>query len=110
MVMFGADFAPLAAGPQAARRGPEALALDRGEKRPWLKAFETAPVQMLNAYGEAKYARLGNPEVWKNMTKPLKSGAEYMTEFASKEVERRGIAANRWLHSYSFSITSSRPR
>ena len=30
---------------------------------------------MLNAYGEAKYARLGNPEVWKHMTKPLKSGA-----------------------------------
>ena len=58
MVMFGADFAPLAAGPQAARRGPEALALDRGEKRPWLKVFETPPAQMLNAYGEAEYARL----------------------------------------------------
>ena len=98
MVMFGSDFAPLAAGPQAARRGPEALALDRGVKRSWLKVFETPPVQMLNAYGEAKYARFGNADLWQNMTKPLKSGAEYMTEFASSEAERRGTAANRWLH------------
>ena len=86
------------AGPEAGRRGLDALAVDRGVKRPWLKVFETAPVQMLNAYGEAKYARFGNPDLWRNMTKPLKSGAEYLTVFASSEAERRGAAANRWLH------------
>ena len=53
MVMFGGDFGPLAAGPQAARRGPEALALDRGVKRSWLKVFETLSPQVLNSYGPA---------------------------------------------------------
>ncbi len=37
-------------------------------------------------------------KMWKNFDKPLKSGALYMTEFCSKEPERRGIAINRWLH------------
>ena len=34
--MFGSDFAPLAAGPQAGRRGLDALVVDRGGKRPEL--------------------------------------------------------------------------
>ena len=102
--MFGADFGPLAAGPQAARRGPEALALDRGEKRPWLKVFETAPVQMLNAYGEAKYARFGNADLWKNMTKPLKSGAESMTPR-----RRSGVVLLR-TRSYRIAVSSFRSR
>ena len=71
---------------------------DKGQARPWLKVFETLPPQLLNAYGEAKYGKLPDSEVWKNLCKPLKSGAMYCTEFCSPSEERRGIATNRWLH------------
>ena len=67
------------------------------EKRKWLKVFETLPPQLLCAYGEAKFAKMADEEVWKNFSQPLKSGAMYMTELCSKETERRGIGVNRWL-------------
>ncbi len=35
-----------------------------GEKRKWLKVYETLPPQMLNAYGEAKFAKTSDAEVW----------------------------------------------
>ena len=69
-----------------------------GSKRKWLKVFETPPVQMLNAYGEAKYAKMSDPLVWEQLSKPLKTGAEYMTELCSTEPERRGVGINRFLH------------
>ena len=69
-----------------------------GSQRKWLKVFETPPVQMLNAYGEAKYAKMSDPAVWEQLSKPLKTGAEYMTELCSLEAERRGVGINRFLH------------
>ena len=71
---------------------------DQGQMRPWLKVFETLPPQLLNAYGAAKFGTLQDAEVWQHLCKPLKSGAMYCTEFCSASEERRGIAANRWLH------------
>ena len=73
----------------------------KGMKRTWLKAFETPPPQMLSAYGLAKYVTMSDEEVWCDVIQPLQSGAEYMTEYASKDAERRGIGINRWLKSLS---------
>ena len=67
------------------------------KKREWRKVFETLPVQLLNAYGEAKFAKTSDEDVWKQFTVPQKSGAVWMTEYCSKDPERRGIAINRWL-------------
>ena len=93
------DFAALGAAPAGEKKNKKEGVFDSGgSKRKWLKVFETPPVQMLNAYGEAKYAKMSDPAVWEQLSKPLKTGAEYMTEFASSEAERRGTAANRWLH------------
>ena len=78
--------------------GLKSTAEDKGQKREYLKIFETLPPQMLNAYGPAKFAKLSDELVWKHFNQPLKSGGPYMTEFCSKEAERRGIGANRWLH------------
>ena len=72
---------------------------DKGIKRSWLKAFETAPSQMLSVYGLANFLNLPDEEVWESATLPLKSGAMYMTEYASNDPERRGIGINRWLKS-----------
>ena len=71
---------------------------EEGQARTYLKVYETLPPQLLNAYGEATYCKLSDCEVWKQLSKPLKSGAMYMTEFCAASEERRGIAANRWLH------------
>ena len=71
---------------------------EKGKKRPWLKVFETLPPQLLNAYGEAKFAKTADIVVWTDFNEPLKSGGMYMTEFCAKDPERRGIATNRWLH------------
>jgi hypothetical protein len=68
------------------------------KKREYLKVFETMPPQMLNAYGPAKYAKMSDEAVWKAVCEPLKSGAVWMTECASSDPERRGIAINRFLH------------
>ena len=71
---------------------------DKGAKRKWLRAFETLPPQLLNAYGEHRLQKMSDKEVWDHMSTPLKSGAEYMTEVCSSEDERRGIGLNRWLY------------
>lgn len=71
---------------------------EKGETRPWIKVFETLPAQLLNVFGEAKYAKMSDEEVWKHFDTPLSSGAQYMTELCSKGDERRGIGLNRWLH------------
>ena len=68
------------------------------QPREWLKVWETAPAKMLNAQGQAKYANMSLSEVWKELGVPQSGGAVYMTEFHSRKDERRGIAANRWLH------------
>ena len=70
----------------------------KGQDRLWLRVYETAPAQMLNVYGEAKFGKLSDAAVWQQLCKPLKTGAMYATEFASTDPERRGIAANRWMH------------
>ena len=83
---------------KGSEKGSKVSEAAQGQKRPWLKVFETLPPQMLNAYGEAKFSKLSDAEVWKNFCQPLKSGGLYMTELCSKEAERRGIGINRWLH------------
>ena len=67
---------------------------DTGTPREYL---EMLPCQMLNAYGMAKYHQLNGDQVWQNMSEPLKTGAKYMTQYASPDKERRGIAINRCL-------------
>ena len=68
-----------------------------GENRNYLKIWETLPAQLLNAYGEATFNTLKDSQVWEGMTKPIRTGANWMTEYASADPERRGVAANRWL-------------
>ena len=68
-----------------------------GELRPWLRVYETLPAQMLNAYGIGRYTLLADKAVWECLTPPLKTGAAYMTAYASADEERRGTAINRWL-------------
>ena len=90
---LGGDF-------QAVHAVPTPLRNERGVgvKREYLTVFETGPPQLLNAYGEAKFAKTSDPDVWAAISKPLHSGAMYMSEFCSADKERRGVAANRWLH------------
>ena len=68
----------------------------QGEQRKWLKVFETLPVTLLNAYGEARYVKMTDEAVWADMVKDQRSGAMFMTELASEDAERRGIGFNRW--------------
>ena len=93
------DFKHLLPEVSASAQTPTKRKAEQGSEREWLRVYETLPPQMLNAYGEAKYTRLSDAVVWEAMTKPLRSGAKYMTEYASADKERRGIAANRWLKS-----------
>ena len=96
------DFSSLEALPKRMKlaNGVDAnAATAQGIPRVWLKIFETAPVQMLNAYGIAKHVTMDDKQVWDCMKQPLKSGGLYMTEYASAAEERRGIAINRWLKS-----------
>ena len=81
-----------------AAEAPAAVA-NKGQKRVWVKAFETPLNHMLNSYGLAKYVAMDDKAIWNAMTQPLKSGTLYMTEYASETAERRGIACNRWLKS-----------
>ena len=94
MALPADDFSDMVSPPAPVIKGA-----GKGIKRSWLKAFETAPSQMLNTYGLARYSIMSDEEVWGNVTRPLKSGAVYMTEYASETAERRGIAINRWLKS-----------
>ena len=66
------------------------------EAREYLKAFETAPVTLLNPQGEGFWNRADDATVWNNMILPLKTGAKWATEYASISPEHRGVAANRW--------------
>ncbi len=70
---------------------------EAGGPRAYLKCFEALGPQRLNAYGEAKYAKMADEDVWKHMSTELKSGAMWMTEYAAIDPERRGTATNRWL-------------
>ena len=97
MSTFDTDFGSVlsgAAAPVSSSKPTEG----KGEERPWLHVYETLPAQLLNAYGSAKFSRLSDETVWEGMTKPLKSGAMYMTELASVERERRGVGVNRMIH------------
>ena len=91
------DFGSLTEPLETPLKGYKRQHPDTGKEREWLRVYETVPAQMLNAYGEAKHTKLSDAVVWEAMTRPLKSGAKYMTEYASADRERRGIAANRWL-------------
>ena len=96
------DFAALktpASSVSAGSAGASLVSKGKGEKRTWLMAFETMPAQMLNVYGAATFPQLKDEEVWKHLNAPQKTGAVYMTEYCSKEDDRRGIANNRWQHS-----------
>ena len=94
-----ADFDTLLKDDGSVLQGTRKRKAEEGQERVWLRVYETLPPQMLNAYGMAKHTRLTDATVWEAMTRPLKSGAKYMTEYASLDKERRGIAANRWLKS-----------
>ena len=78
-------------------KGRKRMREEEGTAREWLRVYETVPAQLLNAYGEARFARLPDSVVWDALCEPLKSGAHFMTEYASPDKERRGIALNRWL-------------
>ena len=44
-------------------------------ERPYLRAFETLPCQLLNVYGRASYVQLDEKSMWQHLTRPLKTGA-----------------------------------
>lgn len=89
------DFGSLTGGLQ---KGAVQPVMDKGTKRVWLKVFETMPPQMLNAYGQAKFPKMSDSQVWHHLCQPLKSGALSMTELTHLSDERRGIGINRFLH------------
>jgi len=91
------DFGALVSGVEAKKKKDKVFD-DGGKKRNWLRVYETPPVQMLNAYGEAKYTKMSDAAVWEQLNKPQKTGAKYMTELCVDEVERRGVGINRFLH------------
>jgi len=94
------DFGPIGkASKNSPDIGAKRKAEDQGEQRQYLKVFETLGPQLLNAYGEAKFTKMEDKDVWEAFCKPLKSGAPYMTEFCDSKDERRGIGANRWIMS-----------
>ena len=70
----------------------------QGEKRPYLRPYETIPDQWLNVYGPAKFQKMSDSAVWKEMSEPQRTGAVYMSECCSKKPERRGVGANRGIH------------
>ena len=69
-----------------------------GEKRAYLRVFETPPAQLLNAYGQSSFVKKTDAEVWEGLVEPLPTGAMYGTELASSSVERRGVGLNRAFH------------
>ena len=69
-----------------------------GEKRSYLRVFETAPSQLLNAYGVSKVVTMSDAAVWDALVEPLSSGAMYGTELASETPKRRGVGLNRAVH------------
>ena len=82
--MFGAgdfDEAPSTQGGPAKRQkfGPD------GEPRPYLRIFETAPAQLLNAYGQGQFVVLPDDKVWHALCQPLATGAKYGTELVGDQ-------------------------
>ena len=75
----------------------EKIPLPVGQKRKWLRVYETVPCQVLNGYGASKYFRLEDEGVWKHMNYALQTGAQWMTELCDESHERRGVGINRWL-------------
>ena len=74
------------------------LTMDKkGEKRSYLKVFETLPSQLLNSFGQSAYVKQTDAEVWKQFSEPQQTGALWMTELCSAEEERRGVGINRFL-------------
>ena len=63
--------------------------------REWLRVYATLQSQHLSGYGRAAYADMDSEALWNELCKPLKTGARYMSERASPEVERQGIGINR---------------
>ena len=99
MVIQGAcDLGEADLGPTPEKKAGTKRGLsDDGTPRKFLRVYETAPCQLLNAYGEARFNRLSDQAVWAELRQPLKTGAAWMTDYCSYETERQGIAASRWL-------------
>jgi hypothetical protein len=70
---------------------------EKGQSREYLYAYETLPAQVLNTHGESTFFHASLEQVWQSCNTPLKSGAQYMTEFCDEDTDRRGVAVNRWL-------------
>ena len=92
--MYGIDIEEVPAQPTPAKRAK----YDKGESRPWLRVYETAPAQLLNAHGVSKVVTMSDAAVWDALVEPLSSGAMYGTELASETPERRGVGLNRAFH------------
>ena len=56
-----------------------------GEQRAYLRVFETAPAQMLNAFGQGQSVYLSDEKVWHALCQALPTGAKYGTELADQE-------------------------
>ena len=83
--MFSQDFGEEGAGSQVSEPPKKRAKVDdTGEPRIYLKVFETAPAQMLNAYGQGTFVQLPDDKVWAALIKPLATGAKYGTELASE--------------------------
>ena len=63
MAADDADF-PSAGGSPPGKR--QKTSPDKGVAREYLKVWETAPAQLLNAYGVAKFVEMPDVEVWKH--------------------------------------------
>ena len=95
--MYGIDIEDSPAQPAPAKKARYDKG-DKGESRPWLRVYETAPAQLLNAYGVSKVVTMSDASVWDALVEPLSSGAMYGTELASETPERRGVGLNRACH------------
>ena len=91
------DFGELDKEAVSGASGAKKPRTDAGEERSYLRAYETVPAQLLNVYGVGAWAQYDDGTVWKHMSKSLKTGAAFMTEYASPLADRRGVAANRYL-------------
>ena len=78
------DEIPTTQGGPAKRQKREA----EGEQRAYLRVFETAPAQMLNACGQGQSVYLSDEKVWHALCHALPTGAKYGTELADQEYLR----------------------
>ena len=64
MVVCGDDFVPIGkVWKNSADIGAKRKAEDQGEKRQYLKVFETLSPQLLNAYGDSKFMKMEDKDV-----------------------------------------------